>query len=321
MRLRLVPDETKIDFFRYVKVSAIVSILSVVVSIVLIAFHGFNYGVDFRGGTLIMAATPETHPVSEFRQALTTLNLGDVGVTTISDSSGADRHMVLMRLGISGEDADNQTSVVNGVRDALSKDFPGIEFLQVDSVGSKVSAELVQKGILAVVLSFLAIMVYVWLRFEWQFALGAVLSLVHDTIVTLGIFSLFRFEFDLTIVAGILTIIGYSINDTVVVFDRVRENLRKFKKTPLQDVVNLALNETLSRTVMTSLTTLIALFAIFFFGGSVVSGFALVVIWGVVTGTYSSIYVASALVLWLGVKRDWSKPDAAAGTRFGGIKA
>ena len=320
MHLRLVPEDTKIDFFRIVRVSAIVSILSVIVSISLIAFYGLNYGVDFRGGTLIMASTPEAQPMADFRTELTSLDIGDVGVTQVSDSTGADRNLVLMRLGITGSETDTQ-AVVSRVRTALEGQFPGIRFLQVDSVGAKVSAELVRGGILAVALSFLAIMVYVWLRFEWQFAVGAVISLVHDSLVTIGIFSLFQLEFNLTIVAGILTVIGYSINDTVVVFDRVRENLRKYKKAPLRDVMNLALNETLSRTVMTSLTTLLALLAIFFFGGSVVSGFAVAVIWGVLTGTYSSIYVASALVLWLGVKRDWTRPDATAGTQFGNVKA
>jgi len=198
-----------------------------------------------------------------------------------------------------------------------------VQFLQIDSVGAKVSSELVRNGVLAVVLSFVGIGIYVWLRYEWQFALGAVASLVHDAIVTVGAFCLFQMEFDLTIIAAILTVLGYSINDTVVVFDRVREVLRKYKKLPLPEVMNIALNETLSRTVMTSLTTLIALFAIYFFGGEVLSGFAFAVIFGVLVGTYSSIYVASAVVIYFGVKRDWgSKPDGKkAGTTFSGAKA
>jgi preprotein translocase SecF subunit len=170
---------------------------------------------------------------------------------------------------------------------------------------------------MAVLLALGAIMVYVWLRFEWQFAVGAVLALFHDSIITVGLFSALQLEFNLTIIAAILTIIGYSINDTVVVFDRVRENLRKFKTTPLKDVLNLALNETLSRTLMTSGTTLIALFALLLLGGQVTWGFAFAVIFGVAIGTYSSIWVATAIVLWLGVKRDWSKPDPSAGTQFG----
>jgi preprotein translocase subunit SecF len=321
MRLRLVPEMARIDFFRYLRIWLIISIAGVAASLAPVATKGLNFGVDFRGGSLIIAATPEAEPVGDIRSVLTALNVGEVLVTEISDDTGAGRHMVLIRLGIAGEDADNTQQIINQVRTTLEAAFPGINFLQVDSVGAKVSNELIWSGILAVGLSFAAIMVYVWLRFEWQFALGAVVSLIHDAVVTVGVFSLLQLEFNLTIVAAILTVIGYSINDTVVVFDRVRENLRKYKKMPLVEVMNISMNETLSRTVMTSVTTLIALLAIYFFGGLVVSGFAFAVIWGVAVGTYSSIYVASAIVLWLGVKRDWSKPSATAGTQFSNVDA
>ena len=225
-----------------------------------------------------------------------------------------------MRIGSNGE-AD-QSQVVATVRGALDAAYPGVQYLQVDSVGGKVSGELVQTGVIAVALAVVAIMFYIWLRFEWQFAVGAAISLIHDAIVTVGIFSLLQFEFNLQIVAAILTIIGYSINDTVVVFDRVRENLRKYKTKPLKDVMNLALNETLSRTVLTSGTTLIALVALLLLGGPVTWGFAFAVIFGVLSGTYSSIWVASAIVLRLGVKRDWSKPGGgAAGTKFANVDA
>ena len=208
------------------------------------------------------------------------------------------------------------------MQEKLNATFPGAKYLQVDNVGGKVSGELVYTGVLAVALALLAIMAYVWLRFEWQFALGAVISLLHDVIVTIGVFSLLQLQFDLTIVAALLTIIGFSINDTVVVFDRVRENLRKYKKMPLKEVMNLALNETLSRTFMTVFTVLIALASLLFFGGPVVFGFAFATIFGVVIGTYSSIWVASAIVLWLGVKRDWAtKGESKAGTQFGAGKA
>ncbi len=232
------------------------------------------------------------------------MDFGEVNVTEVSDDTGQGRHLVLMRLGITGDDPDSQQAVITEVRSALTAEWPDIQFLQVDSVGAKVSGELVVDGVLAVVLSFIGIMIYVWLRFEWQFALGAVASLVHDAILVVGLFAVTQMEFNLTIVAAILTVIGYSINDTVVVFDRVREVLRKYKKMPLAEVLNLALNETLSRTVMTSSTTLIALLAIYFFGGPVVEGFAAAVIFGVLIGTYSSIYVASAVVLYFGVRRD-----------------
>ena len=315
MRLKLIPEGTHVDFFRYVRFWVIASAVGVLLSIALLPTRGLNYGVDFRGGSLILAEIPEPHDIAEYRALLEGLNVGDVAVTEASGGSGAGQ-VVLMRLGIAGDDPDAQAAVVGSVQDALTAAYPGIDFLQVDSVGAKVSGELVESGILAVVLSFVGIGIYVWLRFEWQFALGAVASLVHDAIVTAGIFSILQLEFNLTIIAAILTVLGYSINDTVVVFDRVREVLRKYKKMPLRDVMNLALNETLSRTVMTSTTTLIALFAILFFGGPVVWGFAFAVIFGVVCGTYSSIYVASAVVLYFGVKRDWAqKADTKPGRR------
>lgn len=323
-RLRLVPDETKINFFsrRAMLVWLGISALGMIASIVLFFTVGLNYGVDFRGGTIATVQTQEDVPVGAFREALTRLDVGDVAVTNISDDSGQGRHLLLMRLGISGDDPDSQQALVAKVKAGLSQSFPGIQFLQIDSVGAKVSGELVRNGVLAVVLSFVGIGIYVWLRYEWQFALGAVASLVHDAIVTVGIFCLLQIEFDLTIIAAILTMLGYSINDTVVVFDRVREVLRKYKKLPLPEVMNIALNETLSRTVMTSTTTLIALFAIYFFGGEVLSGFAFAVIFGVLVGTYSSIYVASAVVIYFGVKRDWGSSEAGkkAGTSFSGAK-
>ena len=194
---------------------------------------------------------------------------------------------------------------------ALNTAFPGISYLQVDSVGAKVSGELVWAGVLAVVTAIAAILFYIWLRFEWQFSVAAVAALVHDVTLTIGVFCLLQIEFNLSIIAAILTIVGYSLNDTVIVFDRVRENLRKFKKTPLVDVLNLSINETLSRTVMTSGTTLIALFALYFLGGDVIRGFTFAMIWGIVVGTYSSIYIASALLLRMGVNRETTPARAA----------
>ena len=323
-RLRLVPDQTHVNFFSpwAMRFWLAVSVLGMVLSIVLFLWKGLNYGVDFRGGTLIMTSTEQEVSVGSYRDLLSGLDFGEVNVTEVSDDTGQGRHLMLMRLGIAGDDPDSQQHVIDEVQGALQQSFPGIQFLQIDSVGAKVSGELVWSGVLAVVLSFVGIGIYIWLRFEWQFALGAVVSLVHDALVTAGIFSILQLEFNLTIIAGILTVLGYSINDTVVVFDRVREVLRKYKKKPLAEVLNIALNETLSRTVMTSTTTLIALFAVFFFGGPTVSGFAFAVIFGIVSGTYSSIWVASAIVLWLGVKRDWAtKGESKAGTQFGAGKA
>jgi SecD/SecF fusion protein len=220
---------------------------------------------------------------------------------------------------------DDQESVsadtIQAVEAALQEVVPDIEFTSVESVGPKVSNELIQTAVIAVLLAIGAVLVYIWLRFEWQFALGAVAALVHDVVLTIGIFSELQIQFDLAIIAALLTIVGYSLNDTVVVFDRVRENLRKYKKKALSEVLNISINETLSRTMMTSVTTLLALVALFILGGDVIRGFVFAMIWGVIVGTYSSIFVASTILLWLGVKRDWSKPDKGAGTQFADVDA
>ena len=320
MRLRLVPDNTNWNFFRYMKFWLGVSIAGVLVSFISLAVLGLNFGVDFRGGTMILAANPETRDIGEYRAVLNALGHGEAAVTEVSETAGSggggERQVVMMRLGISGDNPDSQMAVIEGVQAELNAAFPGITYLQIDSVGAKVSSELVRDGIIALVLSVVGIMIYIWLRFEWQFGIGAAVALAHDAIVTVGIFSLLQLEFNLTIVAGVLTVIGYSINDTVVVFDRVRENLRKYKRMPLRDVLNQSLNETLARTVMTSVSTILALLAIMIFGGPVVSGFGFAVIFGVLVGTYSSIWVASAIVIWFGVKRDGSNPESKAGTEF-----
>ena len=216
------------------------------------------------------------------------------------------------------------SDLVSRAQAALSEIDPSIEFTSVESVGPKVSGELIQTALLAIAAALGAILIYIWLRFEWQFSVGAVAALFHDVLITVGIFSLLQIRFDLATIAAILTIVGYSINDTVVIFDRLRENLRKFKTTALQEVMNRTVNETLSRTLMTSGTTLIALIALLIFGGDVIRGFVFAITWGVVIGTYSSVYVAKNVVLMLGVKRDWSKPGeggGGAGTQFANIDA
>jgi len=213
------------------------------------------------------------------------------------------------------------TDTVQAIQAALQEVSPGIKFTSVESVGPKVSGELIQTAFLAVGGALAAILIYIWLRFEWQFSVGAVVALFHDVVLTIGLFSILQIRFDLPVVAAILTIIGYSINDTVVIFDRLRENLRKYKKRPLREVMNLSTNETLSRTLMTSGTTLLALIALLVLGGDVIRAFVFAITWGVIVGTYSSVYVAKNVVLFLGVKRDWSKPDAGAGTQFANIDA
>ncbi|WP_193142164.1 MULTISPECIES: protein translocase subunit SecF [unclassified Meridianimarinicoccus] len=323
MRLRLVPAETNWDFFRTWKITFGLSVLAVLASLVAFAVIGLNYGIDFRGGTTIRTESSQPIDVAAYRDAIAPLGLGDVSITEVFDAGfGEDEHVAQIRIEAQGDgDASVAAETVLAVEAALQELDPSITFPSVESVGPKVSGELVQSAVLAVVLAIGAVLFYIWLRFEWQFSVGAVAALIHDVIVTIGIFSVLQIKFDLAIIAALLTIVGYSLNDTVVVFDRVRENLIRFKQTELKDVLNLSINETLSRTVMTSVTTLLALISLFVLGGDVIRGFVFAMIWGVVIGTYSSIFVASAVLLKLGVKRDWSKPDAKAGTQFADIDA
>ncbi|MHA3980321.1 protein translocase subunit SecF [Halovulum sp. GXIMD14794] len=325
MRLKLVPETTNFDFFKFQKLTLGLSVLLILVSVVAFAVQGLNFGIDFRGGTMLTAATEKEPDVGLIRDALTELDVGDTSVTRIYDPAaeltGAVPNQVAIRIEAKTDDAEVQRDIVSTIEAALIEDFPGIRFLQVDSVGAKVSGELVEKGILAIVLAIAAVLFYIWLRFEWQFSVGAVAALVHDIILTIGVFSIVQLQFNLSIIAAILTIVGYSLNDTVVVFDRVRENLRRYKQTPLQEVLNLSINETLSRTVMTSLTTLLALIALYVLGGDVIRGFTFAMIWGVIVGTYSSVFVASPILNILGVERDPDKKEPKAGTNFADVDA
>ena len=315
MRLRLVPKNTAWDFFGKSKLWLGLSALLLVGSLVSFLLQGLNFGIDFRGGTTIRTESAQTVDVAAYRGALSSLELGDVTISEVFDPSFEDDQNVAM-IRIQAQDGQEAVSaeITRSALRVLQDVAPDIAFVSVESVGPKVSGELIQKAIIAVVLAIAAVLVYIWLRFEWQFAVGAVAALVHDVFLTIGVFSVLQIKFDLAIIAALLTIVGYSLNDTVVVFDRVRENLRKYKKRPLQEVLNLSINETLSRTVMTSVTTLLALIALFTLGGDVIRGFVFAMIWGVIIGTYSSVFVASATLLRLGVKRDWSKPNAEAGT-------
>lgn len=323
MRLKLVPEQTNWDFFRHLRVTFGASVIAMLISIILFFSMGLNFGIDFRGGTTIRTESAVQIDVGAYRDAIAPLDLGDVSITEVFDPTfRPDQNVAQIRIEAQGDgDASVAVETVNAVEAALQEIDPDITFPSVESVGPKVSGELVQTAILAVVLAIGAVLVYIWLRFEWQFSLGAVAALLHDIVLTIGIFSLLQIKFDLAIIAALLTIVGYSLNDTVVVFDRVRENLRKFKKTPLVEVLNLSINETLSRTVMTSVTTLLALISLFVLGGDVIRGFVFAMIWGVVIGTYSSVFVASAILLFFGVKRDWSKSDPNAGTQFGDVDA
>ncbi|MEO0385907.1 MAG: protein translocase subunit SecF [Pseudomonadota bacterium] len=325
MRLRLVREKTAFNFLGLGSAAMALSGGLILASVLLFLTMGLNFGIDFRGGTMITAATEAPEDVADYRTTLAGLDIGDFAVTEIFDPAaeltGAIQNQVTIRIEQEGDDPAIQADTIVIVKDALEARFPGINFVQTDSVGAKVSGELVRAGAIAVVLAIAAVLFYIWLRFEWQFSVGAVAALVHDVVLTIGVFSLVQLQFNLAIIAAILTIVGYSLNDTVVVFDRVRENLRRYKQTPLIEVLNLSINETLSRTVMTSVTTLLALIALFVLGGDVIRGFTFAMIWGVIVGTYSSVFIASPILLRLDVKRDWSKDGGGAGTQFSDIDA
>ena len=309
----------EIQFFSFSNLLSYISLGAILVSIILFSILGLNYGIDFRGGTMFMVSSSENIRVSDVRNTLSSSNLGDVSISqatnpleTLSAGTLTSTDNIFM---IKVEKTEGQ-NIETKVKALLLNKVPDIKFLQIESVGSKVSSELIRNGMLAVLFAVISVLVYIWLRFEWQFALGAVFALIHDVILTIGVFSILRYEFNLSIIAALLTIIGYSLNDTVVVFDRVRENLRNFKSLPLLKVLNMSINNTLSRTIMTSVTTLLALFALYFLGGDVIRGFTFAMIWGVLVGTYSSIFVAAKILLILDVKRNWDEKDSKAGTQF-----
>jgi len=320
-RLRLVPVKTNIDFFRWQWVTFGGSWVLMVVAVLAWVFMGLNFGIDFQGGTSIRTESAQPLDVGLYRQALIALDLGDVAVTQVFDPTfGADQYVAQVRIAAQDGVEAVPTEVLIQVEAALRAVDPGVVFTSTESVGPKVSSELIWSAILAMIAAGGGIMIYIWLRFEWQYAVGAVVALFHDIIVIIGIFAVFQIKFDLTIVASLLTILGYSINDTVVVFDRLRENLRKYKTMPLRDVMNLTVNETLSRTLATSLTTLIALGSMLIFGGDVIRGFAFAIFVGVILGTYSSVYVAKNLVLFLGLDRG-DKPKKGLQNEFANIDA
>lgn len=273
MRLKLVPSETKIDFFSLSKVTFGASILAMILSVFLFFSMGLNLGIDFKGGTTIRTDSQNAVDVGAYRAALAALDLGDISVTQITDVAKSDLNAAQIRFEAQDGEEAASVAVVQSVKEALLAVDATMTFPQTESVGPEVSGELVQSAIIAVVAAIGAVLFYIWLRFEWQFSVGAIAALVHDITLTIGVFSLLQIKFDLAIIAALLTIVGYSLNDTVVVFDRVRENLRKYKKTELKDLLNMSINETLSRTVMTSVTTLIALISLFVLGGDVIHGF------------------------------------------------
>jgi preprotein translocase SecF subunit len=303
--LRLVPHKTKFRFVGLRRLFYALSLAAIIASAGLLGVRGLNLGIDFLGGIMIEAKTAGPADLGAMRAVLGDLGLGEV---TLQNFGAPDD--VLIRVARQPGGEKEQQVAVARVKKALSAMGAGdISYRRVESVGPKVSAELVEAGLTAIVAAVFLMLLYIWFRFEWQFSIGAVVALLHDVGLTMGMFALTQFEFNLASIAAILTIVGYSINDTVVVYDRVRENLRKYKTMPMADLADLSLNETLSRTVMTSVTTLLALFALYFFGGEVIQGFVFAMMFGVVVGTYSSVFIAVALLLEL-------KP-----TRRGGAKA
>jgi len=290
-------EKKQIAFNKFYKLFNLVSISLIIISVLLLFFKGLNYGVDFKGGTLIeLRANDSQINIFKLRQSLLNMKLGDVNVKQFGNQND---YLIKFE-----KKNDNNPNFIQEIKEDLTKSIgPGFNFRRVENVGPKVSAELLKSGIIAIGLSLAAMLFYIWIRFEWQFSLGAILALLHDVIITLGVFSLFNFEINLSIVAAVLTIVGYSMNDTVVIFDRVRENLKKYSDIKIFDLTNISINETLSRTIITSITTLLALLSIYFLGGEILKGFSLAMILGVVFGTYSSIYIANPILVLLKVSQ------------------
>lgn len=296
--LKLVPDNTNIGFVRVRLVAFIITALLTVASIAIVGARGLNMGVDFVGGLMIEAKFATAPELDSVRS-----NIDGLGVGVSSLQQFGDPKTVSIRLPIPESNDEGATNaVVNKVQGSLGKQFPGISFTRTDTVSGKVSEELIQNGVLAVVLAVLGIAVFSWLRYEWQFGVSTFVAIVHDVLMTLGFFALTQMEFDLNIVAAVLTIIGYSINDKMVIDDRIRENMRKYRNMDMKALIDLSVNETLPRTVMTSVTIILALGALLLFGGHVLRGFAAAMMLGIVVGTYSSVYVSSSLLISLGLE-------------------
>jgi len=290
-------ENRNLPFNKFYKIFNILSLSLIIISLLLLVFKGLNYGVDFKGGTLIELRSSDTNlNISDLRKSFNKLQLGDVIVKKFGNDND---YVVKFEKKQSVEE-----NFIEEIKLKLTKDLGNIiDFRRVESVGPKVSAELLKSGVIAIALSLGAMLVYIWVRFEWQFSLGAIAAVFHDVIITLGFFSLFNFEINLSIVAAVLTIVGYSMNDTVVIFDRVRENLKKFSDIKIFELTNISINETLSRTIITSVTTLLALTSIFVFGGAILKGFSFAMILGVIIGTYSSIYIANPILVKLNVSQ------------------
>jgi preprotein translocase SecF subunit len=292
------PQKMNFHFVKYFKLCFGLSVAALIATVVLLFTQGLNFGIDFKGGTLMQVQTPAAVDASALRTTLHRLGIGEIQLQNFGRNDE-----LLIRFPEQEGGPDAQKAAADKVLAALPA---GTKELRREQVGSTVSKELIESAIWAVIFTNLVIFAYVWFRFEWQFALGAVVSLIHDVTMTLGVWSLFQLDFDLTVVAALLTILGYSINDTVVIYDRIRENLRKYKRMTLRDLLDLSVNETMSRTIMTVGTVMMALIALYLFGGEVIRGFTFAMLFGVLVGTYSSVYIAAPFLIMIGVKRDWS---------------
>ncbi len=301
--IKIIKLGTRINFLSKTKLFVFLSLIFIISSIFLLLARGLNFGIDFNGGTLIeVQKISGNADVSEMRSRLGQLDLGNIQLQEFGKKTD-----LLIRVEQLSKEEGAQQAIISKISEVVEIDH---KIRRIEVVGPKVSAELIKKGIIAVIAAVVSVLIYIWFRFEWQFGIGAIFALVHDIIITIGVFSLLQLEFNLSIIAALLTIVGYSLNDTVVIYDRIREELRKYKKMPIMDLINQALNLTLSRTLMTSITTLLALISLYLFGGEVIKGFTFAMIWGVFIGTYSSIFIASPILIGLNIKRDWSKNDS-----------
>jgi preprotein translocase SecF subunit len=310
-RPRLVPDGTRIPFFRYRWIAFGWSLFVLVATILLVAVNGLNFGIDFKGGVLLEVRTSGPADLALMRSTLGELDLGEVSLQT----AGAD-DQVMIRAKAPEGDESAQRAAVEQIKGALDAKFgAGLSYQRAEFVGPRVSQELLVNSVWAILISMLGVLLYLWFRFEWQYGIGAIAALVHDVSATIGIYAVSGIEFNLTSVAAVLTIVGYSLNDTVVIYDRVRENLRRYKAMPLPDLLDRSINETLARTMMTSLTTLVALVPLWLFGGDVIQGFTIIMIWGVIIGTYSTIYIATPILYYLNLRTAADKAQPAATTQ------
>jgi preprotein translocase SecF subunit len=303
---RLIPDDTRFRFVRFQYVGYAVSGALILLTLILLPLKGLNLGIDFQGGILMEVRVPgQEADLGAMRSTLNGLGLGEVALQTFGEAND-----VLIRIERQAGDEEAQEAAVSKVRAALDEQFGQVDYRRTEFVGPKVSEDLLWGGAQAMLYAIIAILIYIWFRFEWQYGVGAVIALIHDTVTTLGLISLLGLEFGLSTVAAILTIIGYSLNDNVVIYDRIRENLRKYKTMPIADLIDRSINETLPRTVMTSLTTMLALLALVLFGGPVIRDFTIAMIWGVLIGTYSTVYVATPVLMHVKLRREVTTPAA-----------